>query len=69
MGSYWISFLFHQQECEDLAKKVAELNSENSALKVELEQLNQVCKDLEAENALITVGGFVFIFWFLSIGL
>ncbi|KAJ6816158.1 DNA-binding protein EMBP-1-like [Iris pallida] len=44
------SRLRKQQECEDLARKVTELNSENSALKVELEQLNKVCKDLEKEN-------------------
>lgn len=48
------SRLRKQQECEDLARKVSELNSENSALKLELEHLNKVCKDLEAENALIT---------------
>lgn len=47
------SRLRKQQECEDLAKKVTELNSENSALKIELEQLNKVCKDLEKENASI----------------
>ncbi|KAG0474085.1 hypothetical protein HPP92_015942 [Vanilla planifolia] len=48
------SRLRKQQECEDLQRKVAELNSENNALRIELEQLQKVCKDLEVENQQIT---------------
>ncbi|KAK8939181.1 Common plant regulatory factor 1 [Platanthera zijinensis] len=44
------SRLRKQQECDDLARKVSELNGENNALRMELEQLHKVCKDLEAEN-------------------
>lgn len=44
------SRLRKMQECDDLAKNVAELNDENSALRMELEQLHKICKDLEAEN-------------------
>ncbi|PKA52554.1 G-box-binding factor 1 [Apostasia shenzhenica] len=44
------SRLRKQQECEELARKVTELNDENSTLRSELEQLQKVCKDLEAEN-------------------
>lgn len=42
-----------QQECDDLAKKVNELSSENIALKSEVEQLTKLCRDLEAENVLL----------------
>ncbi|PKU80670.1 G-box-binding factor 1-like isoform X1 [Dendrobium catenatum] len=44
------SRLRKQQECDELARKVSELNSQNSALRMELEQLHKVCRDLEAEN-------------------
>ncbi|XP_020096286.1 DNA-binding protein EMBP-1-like isoform X2 [Ananas comosus] len=47
------SRLRKQQECEELARRVAELNSENSALKVELEHLKKTCSELEAENSQI----------------
>ncbi|KAH0449402.1 hypothetical protein IEQ34_020094 [Dendrobium chrysotoxum] len=45
-----------RQECDELARKVAELNSQNSALRMELEQLHKVCRDLEAENQHIVEG-------------
>ncbi|KAK8961957.1 hypothetical protein KSP40_PGU003489 [Platanthera guangdongensis] len=38
------------QECDELARNVAELNGEKSALRKELDQLHKACKDLEAEN-------------------
>ncbi|KAG1368740.1 DNA-binding protein EMBP-1 [Cocos nucifera] len=44
------SRLRKQQECDELARKVAELNSENSALTVEVENLKKFCRDLKAEN-------------------
>ncbi|KAH0450117.1 hypothetical protein IEQ34_020809 [Dendrobium chrysotoxum] len=50
------SRLRKQQECDELARKVAELNSQNSALRMELEQLHKVCRDLEAENQHIVEG-------------
>ncbi|XP_020265962.1 DNA-binding protein EMBP-1-like isoform X2 [Asparagus officinalis] len=49
------SRLRKQQECEDLAREVNELNSENSALKVELEQLKKGCEDLKAAKAATTL--------------
>ncbi|KAG6492727.1 G-box-binding factor 1-like isoform X1 [Zingiber officinale] len=48
------SRLRRQQECEELAKKVVDLNSENDALRVELERLKKTCRELEAENKAIT---------------
>ncbi|XP_072951986.1 DNA-binding protein EMBP-1-like [Typha angustifolia] len=47
------SRLRKQQECEELARRVAELSNENSALKVELDHLKQTCGELEAENSQI----------------
>uniref|UniRef100_A0A0E0Q5J7 BZIP domain-containing protein n=1 Tax=Oryza rufipogon TaxID=4529 RepID=A0A0E0Q5J7_ORYRU len=44
------SRLRKQQECEELARKVAELTTENSALRSELDQLKKACEDMEAEN-------------------
>ncbi|XP_020581563.1 G-box-binding factor 1-like isoform X2 [Phalaenopsis equestris] len=44
------SRLRKQQECDELARKVAELKGENTSLRMELEQLHKVCRDLEAEN-------------------
>lgn len=44
------SRLRKQQECDELTRKVAELSGENSTLRMELEQLHKVCRDLEAEN-------------------
>lgn len=38
------------QECDELARNVAELNGEKNALRKELDLLHKVCKDLEAEN-------------------
>ncbi|WOK99701.1 G-box-binding factor 1-like [Canna indica] len=44
------SRLRKQQECEELARRVADLNSENNALKAELKNLKKLCGELEAEN-------------------
>lgn len=51
--------LLCQQECEELARRVTDLNNENSALRVELENLQKLCGELEAENKSITVSGFI----------
>ncbi|XP_065041917.1 G-box-binding factor 1 isoform X1 [Musa acuminata AAA Group] len=48
------SRLRKQQECEELARRVTDLNNENSALRVELENLQKLCGELEAENKSIT---------------
>lgn len=44
------SRLRKQQECEELSRKVAELTTENNALRTELDQLKKACEDMEAEN-------------------
>lgn len=44
------SRLRKQQECEELSKKVAELTTENIALRTELDQLKKACADMEAQN-------------------
>ncbi|KAJ3670203.1 hypothetical protein LUZ60_010527 [Juncus effusus] len=44
------SRLRKQQECEDLGKKVAELNDENNTLKTDLDQLKKACEEMEAKN-------------------
>ncbi|KAK1681347.1 hypothetical protein QYE76_042195 [Lolium multiflorum] len=44
------SRLRKQQECEELSKKVAELTTENNALRTELNQLKKACEDMEAQN-------------------
>ncbi|CAM0905694.1 unnamed protein product [Alopecurus aequalis] len=44
------SRLRKQQECEELSKKVAELTTENNALRTELDQLKKACQDMEAQN-------------------
>ncbi|CAL9117345.1 unnamed protein product, partial [Musa textilis] len=49
------SRLRKQQECEELVRRVTDLNNENSALRVELENLQKLCGELEAENKSITV--------------
>ncbi|KAM0943635.1 putative transcription factor bZIP family [Dioscorea sansibarensis] len=41
------------EECEDLARRVDQLNNENNALRSEIEQLNKDSKELELENASI----------------
>ncbi|KAM3366081.1 hypothetical protein ACQJBY_015552 [Aegilops geniculata] len=41
----------YQQECEELSRKVAELTTENNALRTELDQLKKACEDMEAQNA------------------
>lgn len=38
---------------------MTDLNNENSALRVELENLQKLCGELEAENKSITVSGFI----------
>ncbi|KAG0542145.1 hypothetical protein BDA96_02G077900 [Sorghum bicolor] len=45
------SRLRKQQECEELARKVADLTTENSALRAELDNLKKACQDMEAENS------------------
>ncbi|VAH46373.1 unnamed protein product [Triticum turgidum subsp. durum] len=45
------SRLRKQQECEELSRKVAELTTENNALRTELDQLKKACEDMEAQNA------------------
>lgn len=49
-----LTFLF-QQECEELARKVADLTTENSALRAELDNLKKACQDMEAENSRLLV--------------
>ncbi|XP_062189876.1 DNA-binding protein EMBP-1-like isoform X1 [Phragmites australis] len=49
------SRLRKQQECEELAKKVAELTTENNALRAELDNLKKACEDMEAENSRLVV--------------
>ncbi|KQK20382.1 DNA-binding protein EMBP-1 isoform X2 [Brachypodium distachyon] len=44
------SRLRKQQECEELSRKVAELTTENNALRTELDQLKKACEDMEAQN-------------------
>ncbi|KAG8081186.1 hypothetical protein GUJ93_ZPchr0007g3960 [Zizania palustris] len=44
------SRLRKQQECEELARKVAELTTENNTLRTELDQLKKACEDMKAEN-------------------
>ncbi|KAK1301141.1 G-box-binding factor 1 [Acorus calamus] len=48
------SRLRKQAECDDLAKKVDALTSENCALKNELQQLSEECRKLTSENESIT---------------
>ncbi|XP_073115971.1 G-box-binding factor 1-like isoform X1 [Elaeis guineensis] len=50
------SRLRKQQECDELSRKVAELNSENSALTLEVENLKKFCRDLKAENESLEAG-------------
>ncbi|KAG8100318.1 hypothetical protein GUJ93_ZPchr0013g36391 [Zizania palustris] len=50
------SRLRKQQECEELARKVAELTTENNALRTELDQLKKACEDMEAENTRLMGG-------------
>jgi FtsZ-binding cell division protein ZapB len=45
----------YQQECEELSKKVAELTTENNALRTELNQLKKACEDMEAQNTRLMV--------------
>lgn len=45
----------YQQECEELSRKVAELTTENNALRTELDQLKKACEDMEAQNARLMV--------------
>lgn len=47
--------LIFQQECEELARKVADLTTENSALRAELDNLRKACQDMEAENSRLLV--------------
>ena len=47
--------LVFQQECEELARKVADLTTENSALRAELDNLKKACQDMEAENSRLLV--------------
>ncbi|XP_010943172.1 G-box-binding factor 1 isoform X2 [Elaeis guineensis] len=47
------SRLRKQQQYQDLARRVDMLNSENCALRRELEQLDKHCKELDSENASI----------------
>ncbi|RRT68698.1 hypothetical protein BHE74_00037830 [Ensete ventricosum] len=53
-----LTALFHhpllQQECEELAKRVTDLESENSALRVEIESLKKLRGELKAKNKSIT---------------
>lgn len=49
------SRLRKQQECEELARKVADLTTENSALRAELDNLRKACQDMEAENSRLLV--------------
>uniref|UniRef100_A0A453BH27 BZIP domain-containing protein n=1 Tax=Aegilops tauschii subsp. strangulata TaxID=200361 RepID=A0A453BH27_AEGTS len=49
------SRLRKQQECEELSRKVAELTTENNALRTELDQLKKACEDMEAQNAQLMV--------------
>ncbi|ONM52397.1 EM binding protein 1-like protein [Zea mays] len=49
------SRLRKQQECEELARKVADLTTENSALRAELDNLKKACQDMEAENSRLLV--------------
>uniref|UniRef100_A0ACD5UM21 Uncharacterized protein n=1 Tax=Avena sativa TaxID=4498 RepID=A0ACD5UM21_AVESA len=44
------SRLRKQQECEELSKKVAELTTENNALRTELDQLKKACEDMAVQN-------------------
>jgi plant G-box-binding factor len=50
------SRLRKQQECEELARKVADLTTENSALRAELDNLKKACQDMEAENSRLLGG-------------
>ena len=47
--------LIFQQECEELARKVADLTTENSALRAELDNLKKACQDMETENSRLLV--------------
>ncbi|KAG2641213.1 hypothetical protein PVAP13_2KG166500 [Panicum virgatum] len=49
------SRLRKQQECEELARKVADLTTENSALRAELDNLKKACQDMETENSRLLV--------------
>ncbi|XP_074558082.1 G-box-binding factor 1-like [Curcuma longa] len=42
-----------QQECEELERKVTDLSNENSALRVELQNLKKLCEGMETENRTI----------------
>ncbi|KAL6839029.1 hypothetical protein ACP4OV_031083 [Aristida adscensionis] len=50
------SRLRKQQECEELGRKVAELTTENNALRAELDNLKKACEDMEAENSRLMGG-------------
>ncbi|XP_062187097.1 DNA-binding protein EMBP-1-like isoform X2 [Phragmites australis] len=52
------SRLRKQQECEELGRKVADLTTENNALRAELDNIKKACKEMEAENSRL-VGGVV----------
>lgn len=58
-----LTALFHhpllQQECEELARRVTDLESENSALRVEIESLKKLRGELKAENKSIMVSCFI----------
>ncbi|XP_042434451.1 G-box-binding factor 1-like isoform X1 [Zingiber officinale] len=43
-----------QQECEELARKVNDLNNENTALRLELQNLKKLCEEMETENRTLT---------------
>ena len=47
--------LIFQQDCEELARKVADLTTENSALRAELDNLKKACQDMETENSRLLV--------------
>uniref|UniRef100_A0A0A9E3B4 MEmBP-1a n=1 Tax=Arundo donax TaxID=35708 RepID=A0A0A9E3B4_ARUDO len=52
------SRLRKQQECEELARKVADLTTENNALRAELDNIKKACEEMEAENSRL-MGGMV----------
>jgi len=49
-----ITMNFPQAECEELARRVEELKSENSALRTELTRLQEECEKLTAKNNSLT---------------
>jgi regulator of replication initiation timing len=54
-NSLHLSCFPSQQECEELGRKVAELTTENNALRAELDNLKKACQDMEAENSRLMV--------------